>query len=720
MAKNQQILEALQGLNLDDPATKVAKFKALDALMRVDPADATKFRKTVLEHRAIFPDPANLFRNELEGADTFLLPAGELGQNNGLRVLQQAAAATRIKLGMRSMPLEGLREIASAASLPVLRDLLATKTQFFGDLGRCFRWGVNTAAPLDLPLVTDVELGNIKARAAQLAIQNITDSIAAVEAENTASNNLLNPAIVAIRAAGPVLDASLQTAIDQLTSMTEKLEELQAVMTANAAIVRPATDPDQNRVIVERVAAIAEQLRLANEAAKPLSLGIIAEKSRAIIDAVARVNMDTADHVALAAVKKAAEANYLSLGKALELATLSATKVELVGPTIEVDNAERALVKVSVNYFAKLAVAKALAIEAKTNEIIAYTGPDENRRNEMLGAAESLLRAAQKAYDDAINAKLKAHANLFERAADEETRIDDVIAGAKEALRKAKEAIGPVRILISPPTDTVDFGDMYIEHNSLIEEFTHTVVKISESELASVTGGAKPLPPGALNVAADKQTTLERVQLGLDKRIESTAVFPDEAHPGQTVTSKLTQDHTGKVTNMTTDILSQEQQEKEAIETAALVLKNYKPGSGNIIIRGDAMQAQKANMVYAALLRLMEDNPTFNSVKVESRVPDCIGPVDRFFKTHGMAKTAFINTHLPKTAALLKLEKEQVNQFSTVQAHRSGLFQGMKEQLNEIVDHGQKLEKAKQMHDQGLKEGEEITLEGKIPSRRGP
>ena len=74
MARNQELLTALRGLDVDEQATKTAKFAALDALIHVDLANAIHFRQAVVAHAAIF---GATFANQDTASDDFLNAFGD-------------------------------------------------------------------------------------------------------------------------------------------------------------------------------------------------------------------------------------------------------------------------------------------------------------------------------------------------------------------------------------------------------------------------------------------------------------------------------------------------------------------------------------------------------------------------------------------------------------------------------------------------------------------
>ncbi|KTD21246.1 Uncharacterised protein [Legionella londiniensis] len=102
----------------------------------------------------------------------------------------------------------------------------------------------------------------------------------------------------------------------------------------------------------------------------------------------------------------------------------------------------------------------------------------------------------------------------------------------------------------------------------------------------------------------------------------------------------LKQDHTGKVTDLSSDNLATDEKARVAFKQAQMFLMQWKPGGGDITIRGP--DKDMANKVYASLLLLKESDPKFKQVKIVSLVAGCNGP-----KKGGQAK--FIKQHLGTT-----------------------------------------------------------------------
>ena len=94
----------------------------------------------------------------------------------------------------------------------------------------------------------------------------------------------------------------------------------------------------------------------------------------------------------------------------------------------------------------------------------------------------------------------------------------------------------------------------------------------------------------------------------------------------QEMTGHLIQERSGKVTNVSGD-LSDEKRMEVAFKQAELILNDYKPGNGNIIIRGSATYVKDAQFLLVALIQLQEKGyPHLQDVKIESRVAGCKVP----------------------------------------------------------------------------------------------
>jgi hypothetical protein len=120
---------------------------------------------------------------------------------------------------------------------------------------------------------------------------------------------------------------------------------------------------------------------------------------------------------------------------------------------------------------------------------------------------------------------------------------------------------------------------------------------------------------------------------------------PRAAASPDNVIGTLVQDHTGKVTDITknANLLQEKDLAMLALKQAQMMLTNYKPGDGDIIIEGSSNDKDQANRVYAALLYLKENDPNVGKVAIKSHVPGCIKPTGWLTS---QANREFIKVHL--------------------------------------------------------------------------
>ncbi|GGI81735.1 hypothetical protein [Legionella impletisoli] len=130
MAKNQQLLEALQNLTLDSFETYE---QALLDLMQADLSEAENFRQKVVEHYQALGLKEDFIQDQAH-QDEFLHHAGfgDGHQANNFRALQRVAAEKYILLQLQSLPLEAISNIAQAT------DLLPTLVTHIGGLASAY------------------------------------------------------------------------------------------------------------------------------------------------------------------------------------------------------------------------------------------------------------------------------------------------------------------------------------------------------------------------------------------------------------------------------------------------------------------------------------------------------------------------------------------------------------------------------------------------------
>ena len=183
-------------------------------------------------------------------------------------------------------------------------------------------------------------------------------------------------------------------------------------------------------------------------------------------------------------------------------------------------------------------------------------------------------------------------------------------------------------------------GNMFMAINdSLDRVFSVDLLK------ASTVAGKDPLK----NLPAGKGTFLavaqmhpvpvsyQKVQLDPGDVIRSSAVFANGT------TGILVQDHTGTVTDKTppSTKLAPQDQAVLALKQAKMLMDNYDPTKGDIVIRGGEKNAAQARRVYAAMLYLQRENPSFKDIKIKCHVPGCQLD-DKFYQSKASVKDDFI------------------------------------------------------------------------------
>jgi len=244
---------------------------------------------------------------------------------------------------------------------------------------------------------------------------------------------------------------------------------------------------------------------------------------------------------------------------------------------------------------------------------------------------------------------------------------------------------------------------LFIEKNGLLN-FTDTVIRRENADTfnnemnMSPTTQATADQGGSVAFENDSAATFQSVKLREGDVVRSHITFerpPTTTGPTPPAVGLLKQDHTGKVTNMSDMAkLTKEEQGVVALKQAQMLMNNYRPESGNIIIRGK--NPEMANKVYAALLLLKESNPKFKNAEIKSFVPGCTGP--------GVLtrNSSFIETHLGTSAS--KDLREQISKDTGT--FTSTRFARLKEinKLNKATPDGAK--------DYVLKEGDELDHKG--------
>lgn len=212
----------------------------------------------------------------------------------------------------------------------------------------------------------------------------------------------------------------------------------------------------------------------------------------------------------------------------------------------------------------------------------------------------------------------------------------------------------------------------------------------------AVVGGTEPL--------------YEAVKLKQGDYIQSTAQFPKEGVPGESVVGVLVQDHNGRIINKTTDTLSESQKCLMAMRQAEMTLNGFKPkGNGDdaIVIDGNASNAEQAQKLVAALFLLKGTPPhdaALKDVKIISNVPGC--------KVPETVNNKFIEKFLPSSlvSEVMKTAVQtQVTSFAEVKQNLFEKTHDMKHQLQEARAHA---EESTTSLENTLEEGDMVNLKG--------
>lgn len=177
-----------------------------------------------------------------------------------------------------------------------------------------------------------------------------------------------------------------------------------------------------------------------------------------------------------------------------------------------------------------------------------------------------------------------------------------------------------------------------------------------------------------LQTSEGMQADFKGVKLENNQCIQSYVDFGDKKY------GLLKQNHRGTVIDMSSSDLDSAQKTRVAMEQAQMLLINWRPGSGNIIIRGQ--NSDMANKVYAALLFLKHSHPALENIVIKSHVANCTGP-----KKSKSAETQFINQHLgsEKKGALPKDLREAIKDETAESIRRHAFFkQAVREEADPV------------------------------------
>ena len=218
-----------------------------------------------------------------------------------------------------------------------------------------------------------------------------------------------------------------------------------------------------------------------------------------------------------------------------------------------------------------------------------------------------------------------------------------------------------------------------------------------EDKLIPIADMTKSVPPvsmtsppslgrAELHTSSNASAKYKGVVIKDGQVIQSTIHFAQE-HPREATSSAsspatpragvgvLYQDRTGKVMDKTTDELTPEEGALLALKQAKMLLDNYHPNLGAIIIRGH--NVEQANRVYAALLFLKEGSKLCEKTKIESRVVGCKGPASSSRKQQQLFIKQKLLDHLPdcdsKVWDSLKSEMKKLDESKSMSSMKESL-----------------------------------------------
>ena len=265
-------------------------------------------------------------------------------------------------------------------------------------------------------------------------------------------------------------------------------------------------------------------------------------------------------------------------------------------------------------------------------------------------------------------------------------------------------------------------GNAVIAKNDSLEPIFTTALRrfVPGADVVTSNLPTGPKTPAAVVTQVGLPVTYQTVRLEPGDIIRATAVFKvgTPAAPA-TATGILVQEHQGKVTDKTSDVdykkLSPEQRSLLALKQAKMLVDNYQPGSGDIIVTGGEEHAEQATRLYAALLYLKQKNPKLADVDIVSRAVGCQLPDTKWYQREAAVRNEFIKTYFldelgdAHKAALGGV----VTDLKTVLDYRSDQSSQMKKALVESkksIAGSTKLETMKKAQEEQQEEGYEKPL----------
>lgn len=668
--KNQGFLEKLQELELSAEADKVAKqLRALDLLVRVDltqPDGPTKFRGVVRTFQKAFglDDAAFVGPGETATEDGLSVAGDAAG--NSLVELQQQAARQLIMLQLDKLDAKQLHAIHNQNDDGKLRGLLKASSTF----------PALSAPTADSQLPQEI-LEDIRAEAERLAtIKDIEARVAAAEAANNAANERLTAAVTGLK--GDATDGpALQQIHADYKKMAKELADLQAFRASQDVFLNLPKHADLKRGVDAQITTISEQLdaataSIAGEQAKILAF-MTAQKAAIAAKVGAVVNPDTivANRNGNAAQKKAYEdfrdlrikvwetRELLLDALALDTLVQGTEKAELKAEVTAVEDQLKTMAQhgaVPLVEDAKKIADNLKRVADRVDVRLLNMQETDAKLREVKETVDRLGRAMEQAKffhsqpagyitTPATESDFNAKYTLAKQA------YDDALAAYTALQDRAKAKYGDrldVTGAAKPVTESPGEAVLLRATHDFMQTFSDTVIRRGEDFNSGL-----PVSPGSRTgsgisaaTASATQVTFEGTRLIEGDVIRSAANFGKASlTSGRGTVDRvgvIRQDHQGKVSDESQNLLKEDKQ-MVAFKMARMLLANYKPGDGAIILRSDKRPAdvEMGNMVYAALLLLKQSHPTLKNIEIDSRVPGVTGPAawtydktNKFIKEH--------------------------------------------------------------------------------------
>jgi hypothetical protein len=734
MARNQALLDALNGLTAtigNDPL-KAQQFATLDALIAAPPT-STDFANAFFANQDLFN--ANPTLAAPRSGNPFALDQFELGGEgpnsayNSIAELQQLAAEKRIELSLAyaddATKTAAMTAILNAgtvapagetaagktarleANAALIRTALATTEAkaFFGDLTRAHNWGDGTA-----PFFTNEKLLDIQKTFSNMVTQPISDTLDTSGQEIKDAIAIIDSQVVQFGVTSThdadAVNASIKATLDAMQKMSAALAKLQNdVVTNDTMLNLPGNELNKINIreTMEQLSAVAAEAKEKVSSYKDKLISVV-ETYAAYVESEL-TDFTTKDMAKQNTLLQTARSNLVSASQALELLKQSGVGATEFSAAITAHaKAESAFLKAASTYYGKTA----LEAVTKLEEIKSALLITESQRPQRDAEAKDLLKAIED-----VNQKIEQMQKDYSKAdAANKSVVDQQLAIAAKALQDAQVLMPLIKKRIAD-----NLGNKFMEQeSSLAQKFTDELLPKNKDAAAS-TPAAKLATGVAVSTTIAVKVTYKRVLLTEDVVIRSTAVFTPPT-PGGPPERKgiLIQDSTGKVTDKTPQDtkLTSAESALMALKQAKMLLENYKPGSGDIVITGE--DKDQANRVFAALLFLKEKNPLFAKVKVRSFVPDCEGPQSSIssalsFKS---ATNIFIEKHLTTDLRTTFTEQDKVRddlaKFTGKITQRRETVEMFKQSIKAAV--GPAKRKAQNEYDAfALKEGEDIDVD---------